>query len=303
MHLSHHGPNKKPLWGQSRESVDMMRSAQDRGIDVTCDVIPYPGLVGRWTREAMLPEWVEQGGTEEALRKLADPQTRQRIREELLSVEITPACGGAMFQKHSLWDMLVLCYCERDGGRDLIGSNMVEIASSSGLEPVDAFLDLLACPGEISFAFWFHHEDDFLHILRQPFTMPTSDGNVDQIPEDSDRYGLLRPRDFGTFAHFLETYVRQRRIMSLEEAVRRATALPASRLGLSDRGLLRVGNWADLVVFDPDTISDAFRFLPRERIFEPAYPKGIEYVIVNGSVVVENGMHTGLQPGKVLRRS
>lgn len=303
VHLSHHGPNKKPLWGQSRESIDLIESARAEGMDVTCDVIPYPGLVGRWNREAMLPEWVEQGGTQEALRKLSDGSTRRKIRSEMLSVENTPECGGAMFQKYGLWDMLVLCYCEGDDERQHLGRDMAEIADRSGLEPVDAFLDLLACPGEISFAFWFHHEDDFLHILRQPYTMPTSDGNVGRIPEDSSTYGLLRPRDFGTFAHFLETYVRQRCILSLEEAVRRATSLPASRLGLSDRGLIREGNWADLVIFDPDTISDTFRFEPRERIFKPSHPGGIEYVIVNGSAVVEGGKHTGLRAGKVLRRT
>ena len=132
--------------------------------------------------------------------------------------------------------------------------------------------------------------------------MPTSDGNVVEIPEDSDTWGLMRPRDFGTFAHFLEVYVRQRGVLGLEEAIRRMTSLPAWRLGLSDRGLLCEGNWADLVIFDPEKISDRFRFVPRERVFEPAHPEGIDYVIVNGAVVVEKGKHTGLRPGRAIRR-
>jgi len=255
--------------------------ARRRGVDVGIDVYPWiyrGGLVRGF------PTWAEEGGPERVRERLKDPETRKRIseyvKEQMESIEA----------EHT-WDRaLILTASDED--QDLVGKFMTEAAEMRGMEPVDLYLDRLAdekALGGISQAM---HEEDVKALLMHPLSMVGTDGSA--LPANYPR--KVHPRNYGTFPKILRKYVREERILTLEEAIRKMTSAGATKLGLMDRGILRPGFWADITVFDPLNVKE------RATYFDPIrLPEGIEYVFVNGVLTIEHENHTGALAGKPLK--
>lgn len=237
------------------------------------------------------------------MERLRSPGLRERIMMDMVE-ERSPGPGPCGLVKRGLWDRIILSSCRRNRG--LIGRSIEEIARLRGVNPFEAYLDLLMeeeASGSI--IGYYYNEEDIREVLKHPASMIGSDGYA-LAPYGALGRGLRHPRSYGAFPMVIRKYVRGegnealgdvgRRILTLEEAVRKMTSLPAQRLGLLDRGLLRVGMWADIVILDPERVRDKATYLDPYQ-----YPEGIEYVIVNGGVVIRRGMHTGALPGKILR--
>jgi N-acyl-D-amino-acid deacylase len=237
----------------------------------------YPYLAGNTYLHASLPSWVHIGGNSAILDRLRDPDTRQRIEAEMDAVD---------------WSHIVLASVSRAESRRFVGSSVADAAHAAGKPSAfDFYCDLLVDNalgvGAINFI---GIEENVRTILQHPAHMAGSDGIV-----VGDR---PHPRAWGTFARYLSEYVRELGLVRLEEMVRKMTGLPAQRLGLVDRGLIRPGFAADVVCFDALHVRDRATYEhPRQA------PDGIPYVLVNGEVVVDNHQHTGKKPGRVLRRS
>ncbi len=283
VHISHHKVCGEKNFGLVKESLALVDSMRREGIDVTLDQYPY--TAASTGLKVVVPQWAHAGGTEAMRQRLTDSSTRDKIVGEIQS-------GGK-----EQWDCLLVSSCGKEENKRFEGRTLQEIGGMVGKEPVDACLDLLLDEnfdvGMVRFAMC---EEDVEYVMRHPLVMIGSDATLRATygPLSS---GKPHPRAYGTFPRVLGTYVRERGVLTLEEAVRKMTSFPAQRFQLYDRGLLRPGAYADLVMFDPDTVAELSTYS------EPhAYPRGIGMVMVNGVVVIENGEHSGVLPGKVLRR-
>ncbi|MBX3028904.1 MAG: D-aminoacylase [Chloroflexi bacterium] len=267
--------------GPAEHMIGLVEDARAEGLDVTWDTYPYEWASTRLL--IMLPPWVQAGGPEPLLERLADPAIRERLRDEL-------AVRGRAYAGRTPWDDLRLGALRTDRYREWEGRTLGELMAASGQDAVDAACDLLIAedlranqvtPGPA--------HGSLGPFLAHPVSMVGTDSTfIGEKPS---------PRTWGSFPRVLGEFVREQRLMGLEEAVRKMTSAPAARLGLPDRGLLRDGMRADLVLFDPATIASTATYeAPR------SYPVGIPWVIVNGQVVVEQGHHTGALPGRALRR-
>jgi dihydroorotase/N-acyl-D-amino-acid deacylase len=287
-HVSHHKVIGQGNWGRSVETLRLIDEARARGIDVTIDQYPYTASSTR-IQAALLPAWALEGGTASVLRRLAEPETRARIKAEVVRIIRTERGGGDPKN-------VVVAYCAWNDS--LGGRNLGEIARLRGLEPTvenaaEAALWLTeqgGCQG----VFHAMSEEDLERIMRHPATMIASDGEI-PIGMSFPKVGVPHPRSYGTFARVLAVYVRERKVISLEDAVRKMTSLPAQRLGLNERGVLRPGMRADIAVFDPARVRDAATYDKPHQ-----YAEGFSYVIVNGEVVFESGAMTAARPGQVL---
>jgi N-acyl-D-aspartate/D-glutamate deacylase len=232
------------------------------------------------------PLWAREGGPEAFARRLNDPDMRERIKND---PDFRVWSG-----EHGGWDGIVLGYAGRTARSDYEGMTIAQIASARGdADPADTALALMAEEGgRIRGLFHTMSEDDVRLIMRQPWVAIASDGqaiNMENYP------GLPHPRYFGTNARVLGHYVREARVLTLEDAVRKMTSLPAQILRLPDRGQVREGFVADLVIFDPATVRATNSF-ERPR----SYAEGVHYTIVNGVIVIDHGEHTGARPGRPL---
>jgi N-acyl-D-amino-acid deacylase len=261
----------------------MIEEARAHGLDATADQYPY--TASSTTINVLLPSWAHEGGGDELRKRLADPPTRAKIAAEMKDV-IGRRAGRTRL------DYAVVSSCKWD--RSLDGLSVAEINRRWQRRPllddeIQTVLDLVARGG----AHMVYHgidERDVGRILQSPLVMVASDGGITQMGT-----GVPHPRAYGTHARVLGRYVRDLGLIRLEEAVRKMTSLPAQRFGLRDRGLVRPGAWADLVVFDERAISDAATF---DR--PHAYSRGFRLVLVNGQPVIADGKHTGARPGQVL---
>ena len=289
--ISHH-PAKIGAWGKSKETLKMIEAARARGVDVTCDLHTYSaGQTWLW---ALLPPWAQEGGPKKIIETLSDPEARDRIKQDMVE-EKFPGPGPCGLVKRGMWNKLMLTYCEKN--KDLIGKNFAEIAKIRGVDPFDAVFDILIEEETAGMIVGFYYGvEDIRRVLEHPASMIGSDGYA-LAPYGNLGKGKNHPRSYGTFPMVLARYVRERKVLTLEEAVRKMTSLPAQKLGLRDRGLLREGMWADIVMFDSN------RVLDKATYDEPyQYPEGIENVLVDGQVVIEESVHTGTLSGKVLRK-
>lgn len=278
--ISHHKASGEAHWGKVRHTLKLMEAARDSGVDVFCDVYPY--TAGAASLMSALPPWVLDQGVAGMIDRITDHDVRARIERELRQNGI-PGWG-------ELEDILI-SRCVVD--ETIEGKTVAEIALSRGVEPIVAFLDLLVEDrGETGMITFTMSEDDVVAVLTHPLSMVCSDSGV----SNPDAGGKPHPRTYGAFPRVLRKYVREGSCLSLEEAVRKMTSLPAERMGLTDRGVLKEGACADLVLFDPETIGDTATYVAPHQ-----YPTGIPHVIVNGTSVVRNGKHTGACPGEVLR--
>jgi dihydroorotase/N-acyl-D-amino-acid deacylase len=282
--VTHHKIIGRAGWGKSVETLRLVAEARARGIDVTIDQYPYTASSTSFTG-ALFPSWALEGGAETRATRLAEPESRARIREEVID-KIWNERGGGDASR------LQIAAFPDDPSFD--GKTLADVLRERGREPtVEAAADLVIEIVERGGATGIFHamaEEDVERILASPLTMVASDGEIPVFGR-----GQPHPRSYGTFARVLGLYVREKGLLTLEEAVRKMTSLPATRVGLSDRGLVRPGMKADLVAFDPATIRD------RATFGQPhAYAEGVSSVLVNGILVVHEGRLTGVRPGRVL---
>jgi N-acyl-D-amino-acid deacylase len=282
--VTHHkivGPGN---WGRSVETLGMIGEARARGVDATIDQYPYTAS-STSIQAALLPAWALEGGREEMLKRLKEPATRAKIKAE--SARLIRLERGGGDPKN-----VVIARCE--WAPSLAGKTLAEVVGQRGLEPtIDNSAETamwIVEQGGCQGVFHAINEEDLERILRHPATMIGSDGEIPVFGKDQPH-----PRSYGTFARVLAVYVRERKIITLEDAVRKMTSFPALRLGLLDRGMLRPGMKADIAIFDPAQVRDAATF---ERPHQ--YAKGFSLVVVNGQVVFEREAMTTARPGRVL---
>jgi dihydroorotase/N-acyl-D-amino-acid deacylase len=284
--VTHHKIIGKKNWGQSIITLRLIDEARSRGVDATMDQYPYTAS-STSIAAALMPAWALEGGNEETQKRLKDATTRAKIKAETMRL-IREERGGGDPRN------VQIAGCSWDAS--LAGKNLSEITRLRRLaltipNAAESVLWLVE-QGGCSGIFHAISERDVRRILRHPATMIGSDGEVPIFGRANPH-----PRSYGTFARVLSVYVRERKVISLEEAIRKMTSFPAQRLGLTDRGLLRPGMKADLAVFDPAKVRDLATF---ERPHQ--YAEGFAYVIVNGQVVFEGGAMTAARPGRVLYR-
>lgn len=281
--ISHFKIGGKQNWGRSKTTVAMVEKARREGLEVTIDQYPY--TASSTSLRTMLPDWALSGGTDSITWRLQDAATRKKIADEMISV----------YKRRKLkhLDYAVVAYYKTD--TTLNGKNIAEINKLRGKRPklreeVNTVLDLLA-QGNAGMVFHGMSEADVKYIMQYPFNMFASDASIREY-----NVGVPHPRGYGTNARVLGKYVREEGVLRLEEAIRRMTSLPAQKFRLQNRGLLVPGYAADIVIFDPATVKDLSTFTKPHQ-----YSTGFWYVLVNGRVTLDNGKHTGIRSGEVLR--
>ena len=276
--ISHHKAAGRSNWGKVNATLRLMEQARQRGVEVNCDVYPY--IAGSTTITTLLPTWTLAGGVEKMLDRLKNKQTRQSIKLE-----------GTRFSE---WDGIVIAECPSK--KEYQGKSLEDILKETNRfdDPYEGLFDLLLeIEGNATIIVFLMDEDDVRTVMSSPLSSFISDSWVTA----PDAGGKPHPRAYGTFPRVLGKYVREEKLLTLEQAIRKMTSLPAGKIGLKCRGIFREGFWADVVIFDQAVIKDQATFDDPHQ-----YPKGIEYVIVNGQVVVDHGRLTGVRPGKILRR-
>jgi len=280
----------KPNWGKMASVVGMINEHRAQGIDLTADVYPYAasstGLSSR------IPSWAHDGGSARLVGRLKDMDTRQRIRREMMGA--APGTDNTMASTGP--EDILIAGVYNPQLKEYEGKRLSEIARMWGKHPVDMLMDLVvADSARITAVFFSMSEQDVRMAMAQPWASFCTDGGQRAIDGPlSD--GKPHPRAYGSFPRILGKYVRDEKLLSMEEAIRKMTSLPANRLGLRQRGLLKEGFFADVVIFDPHTVNDKATFEDPHQ-----YSVGIEVVLVNGKTVWEGGKFTGNLPGKVLR--
>ena len=282
------------LWGRMDEVVGMIDSARRSGLDIRANVYPY--TAGQNNLRAIIPPWAHDGGNDSLLERLRSPDARARMRRDILD-------RNQNWYNHYLavgsdWSRMLLVQLRRAGNAPFVGRSMKDLIEARGDDPFEVLFDVLVEEGGSVRTVYFHHrEDDMLHAMRQPYVSVGSDGTAIS-PDGPSGDTHPHPRWYGTFPRVLGRYVREQRAMTLPDAVRKMTSMNAEKLGILDRGLVREGLLADLVVFDPDTVADRATYSNPHQ-----YPAGIPHVFVNGGEVLADGAHTGRLPGRVIRRN
>ena len=282
--ITHHKVVGRDNWGASVDSLDLIDEARARGIDITMDQYPYTASQTRIT--ALVPQWAQEGGEDALIQRIQDPDTRPRIKMEIVDRILHDRGGGDPVN-------VVISVCAWDPSIE--GKSRAEITAERGMEPTpenaaDVVMDIIRSGGARA-VYHAMSEEDVERIMQHQATAIGSDG-----PLSGFGAGAPHPRQYGTFARVLGHYVRERGILTLEEAIRKMSGATAQRLGIRDRGILREGFYADVTVFDAENIRDLSTFEdPHE------YAEGVEFVAVNGVVVIDEGTHTGERPGQVIR--
>ncbi|MEO7720198.1 MAG: D-aminoacylase [Capsulimonas sp.] len=282
LQISHHKAEGHANWGKIATTLALIEKSRAAGFDVMADVYPYNAFMTGLS-VIVLPEWARHGSNTDVAGRLTDPLTRSRILDEIHAKD---------------WDWSAIQIGTARNHRDVQGMTLATLGFRAGVSPAEAAVDLLAGEeGFVTAAHFAMSEDDIAAVMTDPHTMIGSDG-VAQDPQGPQSGDKTHPRSFGTFPRVLAVYVRERGVLTLSEAIKKMTTLPAKRMKLTDRGALEVGRKADITVFNPETVSDTATFDEPNQ-----YPKGIELVFVNGRLSVEGGIPTGVRAGAVLRRS
>jgi N-acyl-D-aspartate/D-glutamate deacylase len=283
-------------WGRMAEVLELIESARRRGVNVQANVYPYTR--GNNNLVSIIPPWAHEGGREELLKRLKDPAQRVRLKHDIThGVEgwynHYTAVGGD-------WSRMLISADNTFKGLTMdrvMALRTRDRPHRPDADLLDELFDfLIESGGSVSTVYAHHQEDDMNLALVQPWCSIGSDGSA-YATDGPLRRGNPHPRNFGTFPRVLGVYVRELKLLRLEDAVRKMTSLNAAKVGLSDRGLLRAGLAADITVFDPERVID------KSTYTDPfAYSEGIEYVLVGGEVVLDKGEHTGAKPGRALRK-
>jgi len=271
-----------------RTAVAVVEEARAEGVDVYADVYPY--LASSTTLNMRVPEWAHEGGGAALAARIRDPEIRRNLRQDIVEHLAKGIPAGTP-------ETVLLSRTPYEPHQAYQGMTIDRVAEAMGLEPADAILELVEkANGGASAIYFGIREDDLEYALSLPWTSIGSDGSA-LAPQGELAQSHPHPRSYGTFPRLFARYVRERGVLTLPEAVHKATGLPASQIGLTDRGLLREGMKADVVIFDAESIRDLATFEEPHQLAE-----GVRHLFVNGEAVVEDGQHTGAKPGRVLRR-
>jgi N-acyl-D-aspartate/D-glutamate deacylase len=280
------------MWGQMPELTTTIAAARARGVDVQSNVYPY--RAGQNNLSSIIPPWAHEGGSQELIKRLKDPALRPRLENE-----INHGIAGTNWYNHytatGSWDGMLLVTLSNPQYKKYEGKRMGEVIKAIGKPGIDVLFELLVNnSGSIPTVYFHHDEKDMQYALKQPWVSIGSDGTA--ITETGPlARGNPHPRYFGTFPRILGRYVRDEKVLTMEDAIRKMTSANAAKVSQFDRGLLRPGMAADVTVFNPATVIDNATF---EKPFQ--YATGIDYVIVNGKMVLEKGKHTNAHPGAIL---
>ena len=280
VHVYHLKMRAKSNWGRVRQVIEQIEEARREGLEITANQYPYTAMQHPWRR--LFPRWVQDAPVNETIAQFKSPSFRERVRSDPEFDQYVNEHGG--------WEGIVAARLDSERLKPFEGKTIAEIARARGQDPLGACFDLIYEEG--MFIHGVHHtmsEDDVRTVMRVPWVSIGSDGSALNLKYP----GKPHPRSFGTNPRVLGKYAREEKLLELEDAVRKMTSLPAQVLGLKDRGLLKEGYFADVAVFDPDTVADTATYEDPKR-----YPKGIDYVLVNGAVVIDGGAHTGARPGR-----
>ena len=286
VHMAHLAIIDSRYWGQAERLAHVLDEAVERGVDVTFDVYPYVAAGSGLSQ--MLPGWVQEGGLEQMLSRMRDPKTRKRL--------LADVNRGWFRGIPWAWDTFVIASPGSKGDLRWVGRSIQQIAEEWSVEPSEAYIRLIEISEDGAHLVIFNRtEEDMQHFLQHCLSMIGSDGNAVSVDGPGSR-ALVHPRFYGAHARVLGRYVRDLKLLTLEEAVHKMTGRPAERLGLIGRGRIEKGHVADLALFDPQTVSD------RATFEEPhQYAVGVPHVLVNGIWTIRDGEHTGALPTGVIR--
>jgi N-acyl-D-aspartate/D-glutamate deacylase len=280
------------LWGQMPELIGSIQNARRNGQMVEANLYPY--RAGQNNLSSIVPPWAHEGGDAAMLKRLRDPATAPRIRRE-----IENGIPGSNWYNHYTatggWEGMLLASFANPAYQKYTGWRMSEVIKDRGKDGIDVLFELLeANNGSVPTVYFHHSEEDMQFALKQPFVSIGSDGSAIAVdgPHASKH---PHPRWYGTFPRVLGRYVRELKVISMEEAIRKMTSANAAKIRIFDRGILRPGLAADITIFDPARVTDRATFEKPHQ-----YAEGIDYVIVNGKLVLDRGKHTGARPGAVL---
>ena len=281
----------RPNWGRMPEIIAHIDQARRSGVEIGADTYAYPAWFNSFS--AFIPPWAHDGGDAKLIERLKDPATRARIRKDM---QTPSAAWDNEWEEISGPEAILLCVVQNPKLLPLQGKTIAEIAKLWNKDPIDTIFDILIEDhATTEVAVFGMSEPDVRLALQQPWVSVCNDS------QGTATDGLLgqehpHPRAYGTFPRILRKYVREDGALTLADAIRKFSALPASRLRLADRGVIKTGMWADLVIFNPETITDLATFEKPNQLSQ-----GMEYVLVNGVPVVEHGNMTNALPGKVVR--
>ena len=281
----------QPNWHLFDKAIEMVEEARAEGLQITADVYTYPA--GATGLNVTVPPWVQEGGFEASLERMSDPVLREQIIREMN----TPSDEWEnMFLMAGTPDNILMVGFKNDALKPLTGKTVAEVAAMRGTSPEETILDLIVEDGSRIGTVYFTQSED---VVRRAVSLPWVSFNSDAASLAPEGVFLKRnphPRAYGSFARVLGKYVREEKVLTLEEAIRKLAALPAQTLKIDRRGELKAGYYADVVVFDPDTIQDHATFVEPHQ-----YATGMLHVFVNGEQVLKDGEHTGATPGRFVR--
>lgn len=288
--ISHHKACGRSCWGMVARTISMIEDARMSGVDVAFDVYPY--TASHTTLDTILPPWAREGDKASILARLKDPMIRAKAKEQMT----VPSDEWEAIAAEDGWENICVIGLRSEKYRRFENKSVAEIALRSAHDPAEEALDIMVEEGLMAGAV-FHEisEDDVVKVITHPLASIGSDGEA-EAPYGPMAETASHPRAYGTFPRVLRHYSIDLGLLSLEEAIRKMTSLPAERIGLKDRGLLARGMKADVVVFDPMKVRDKATFENSH-----AYPEGIRHVLVNGALTIEDGEHTKERAGQVLR--
>lgn len=282
LEIAHFKAVGKTNWWKLPLMIDLIERAAERGLDVTADRYPYIAYSTGLT--ILYPQWALEGGMEKLIIRLKDKETRQSMKTDTLK----KVRGYG-------WDKIVISNLNKKHNQWLIGKSIGEAAATKNADPYEFVCDLIVDEeANVSHIGFGMNEETTDTVLEHPLVMLGSDGSS-LAPYGPLSEGKPHPRNYGAFPRFLGYYVRERKLLSLPDAIKKVSSMPAAKMGLRDRGSLKEGNFADIVVFDPKNIADKATFIEPHQ-----YPAGIDFVLVNGTIVIDHDKHTGKLPGKVL---
>lgn len=280
--ISHFKVTGKNNWGRSTETLGMVEEARKQGFDVTIDQYPY--TASSTNLAVRLPDWALEGGLDSLRVKMKDPSIRKKILDGMKASQKK--------DKQKDYSFAVVAWYGPDttmSGKSITQINIEKGGKKNFLSEANLILDMLA-KANAQMIYHTMNEKDLVYFMKYPFNMPAADAGI------SDGKGMPHPRGFGTNSRVLSRYVREQKVIGLEEAIRRMTSLPATKFNLKDRGLIMEGKYADILIFDESTIQD-------KSVYENPhqYTVGMEYVFVNGKLVIKDGQHNGTRSGVALR--
>ncbi len=285
LEISHIKTSGKQNWQKIGALFELINSARKEGVDVLCDRYPY--IAAATDLDVVLPDWTYEGGHEQEIQRLKDQSTRKLIADEIMR----------RYPDEKFWESVVISTVHSNNNKCMEGKSIAQIAGEIKKSSIDTVFDILIEEQCRVWILLFSMCDENLEqILRWDFVMVGSDSSLRKTQGILSE-GKPHPRSYGTFSRVLGRYCRDKKLFPLEKAIYKMTGLPAQRIKLDRRGILKEGYFADITIFDPNKITDCATYEEPHQ-----YSKGIEYVIVNGKVTVENGKHTGVTNGTIIKR-